>query len=331
MWNQIARTRRRHIKARQASHKSARALGHWRGGASELLEARMLLAGDLVSHWIADDLNSEVNDGEAITSWVDSIGGVSATASGTPLLNKGALSGRSLVSLDASDGADFLRVLGRDSTISNANDFSVAVAFVTSSDALMGGTGPWYENTGLVDSNLLNLGPGWGLSINQAGQISTGLGGGFFEPVTNVYSSASGLNDGSLHLATVSRSGSTLSLYIDGGTAATVTNANASPRDQVDLMIGALQQKTNPFTGGIAEVRIYNGALTASEVSGLYQEVDSTYNNVAPTATADTYNFNEDPPFGFINVIRENGVLANDSDSEGECAASYFGHTANID
>ena len=65
-------------------------------------------------------------------------------------------------------------------SLSGADDFSVAIAFMTNSTSLVGDSGEWFENTGLVDSNKLNLGRGWGLSVNQAGQISAGLGAGFF-------------------------------------------------------------------------------------------------------------------------------------------------------
>ncbi len=278
----------------------------------------MLLAGDLIAHWLADDLNAATGDGDAVSGWIDSIGNVAAEATGSPTLIKNVLSGHSLIRFNPSDGDDFFQVIGRDSPLRQADDFSVTVAFSTDSTDLVGGMDDWYENTGLVDANLSNLGRGWGLSINQAAQVSGGIGAGFFEPVTSVYSTPSGLNDGKLHFATLTRSGDTLSLYVDDGGPSTATGADTMARDRVNVMFGVLQNRNNPFNGGMAEVRFYDGSLTITEVGALHQQLDSFYDNQAPIAVDDTYNISEDPPFGFVSIDARAGILANDSDSEND-------------
>ena len=202
------------------------------------------------------------------------------------------------------------------SPLANADDFTVSVVFSTSSNELVGGTDDWSNNTGLVDANRAGFGRDWGMSLNSTGQIGTGLGQGLFKPHQSVYSSETGLNDGQFHLATVSRAGGTLQVYIDGGTATTMIDGNAEAREPIDLTFGVLQDDTNPLTGDIAEIRVYSGALNAGEVAELNQLIQSTYNNNAPTAVDDSYEFQEDPTFGFNIVAAADGVLKNDSDTE---------------
>ncbi|MBM98702.1 MAG: hypothetical protein CMJ77_06205 [Planctomycetaceae bacterium] len=280
----------------------------------ETLEPRTLLAADLVSHWTADSLNDSVEDGQPVTAWVDSESNVNAVGDGSPTLIKDALSGRSVVRFDASDGADGLRISAADSPLTGANDFSVAVVFSTASTNLAGGVTNWFENSGIVDANRLGFAKDWGLSINSDGQLASGLGAGLFTPAKSVYTDG-GFNDGDFHLAVVSRSGGNLDIYVDDGTASSLTGGDASPLDSVDLTFGYLQGSTNPLTGDIAEIRIYNGAMDATEVGELHQLVQSTYNNEAPVAGDDSYDLEEEP-FIFFRVPDNQGVLLNDSDPE---------------
>ncbi|MDG2385298.1 MAG: Ig-like domain-containing protein [Pirellulaceae bacterium] len=286
-------------------------------GQLESLEQRVLLAGDLVSHWTADALNDNHDNGQVVADWNDIVSNVVANSSGAPLLVKNALSGHSVIRFNTSDGADSFRVVGNESPLANANDFTVAVVFSTSSEELKGGTDDWSNNTGLVDANRAGFGRDWGMSLNASGQIGTGLGQGLFKPHESIYSNETGLNDGQFHLATVSRTGGTLDIYIDDGNATTMLDGNALAREPIDLTFGILQQNdANPFNGDIAEIRIFNGALDASEVTELNQTIQATYNNSAPTAADDSYAFQEDPTFGFNFVTLANSVLNNDTDPE---------------
>ena len=276
-----------------------------------------MLAADLVAHWQADSLDS-LDDGAAISAWTDSAGSIEAEAKGTPVLVKNAWSGRSVVRFDASDGKDSFLVPGTSSPMTGAEDFSVAVTFATSSTDLQGGETNWYENTGLVDSTRFGFTQDWGLSLNATGQVGAGLGEGNFEPTFSMYSSEANLNDGQLHLATFTRSGSTMFLYVDGVESARVADVSSSPRDTIDMVFGVLQSGQNPLTGDLAEIRIYNGTLDATEVSGLYQEIVAYYNNSAPIAQDDSYSLEEDPPFNLFAVSEAEGVLQNDTDAESD-------------
>ena len=114
-------------------------------GRVEALEARQLLAGDLVAQWVADDLESSVEDGQVVTSWADAISGTTASvvANGSPTLIHNAMSGRGVVRFDGASGMDALQVAPTDSPLDGASDFSVTVAFVTSSSDNVGGNAEW--------------------------------------------------------------------------------------------------------------------------------------------------------------------------------------------
>ena len=225
----------------------------------EALEDRVLLAGDLVAHWVADSLDSLHADGAVVATWEDSVGGLTAVAEGAPVLQQGLRNGRSTVRFDGADGADSFRVAGNSHPMNGANDFTIAVVFATLSPGEEGVTGNWFDNTGLVDANRLGFTTDWGLALNEAGQVSAGMGVGFGTPVTSVYSTEMGLHDGQLHLAIFARSGGTMSLYIDDGPAQHVFDASDEARGMVDMTFGALQTDKNPLTGEMAEVRIYDG------------------------------------------------------------------------
>ena len=144
----------------------------------EQLEARTLLAGDLVAYWLADDLNDSHADQEVISSWTDRVSGIVAESIGEPRLAVGAIGGRAAVQFDGMTASGF-NIDKAFSPLSDATDFSVAVVFATNSATLAGNQGDWFDNTGLVDSSRLGFGRDWGLTMNSAGQIATGLGNGF--------------------------------------------------------------------------------------------------------------------------------------------------------
>ena len=173
---------------------------------SETLEARQMLAGDLVGHWVADDIPMEP---EARLVWSDRIGEIIATRSiGNPGVAESALGGRDVVRFDASDGGYMMEVPVNSNPVSQADDFSIVVAFATASNELTGGNAEWYQNTGLVNSNTLGFSADWGISLNAAGQAAFGTGAGIGQPSPTVYSTASGLNDGQLHVIAATRTGS---------------------------------------------------------------------------------------------------------------------------
>ncbi len=280
----------------------------------EALEPRQLLAGVLTAHWLADDLLAELPAGGAVTSWHDKVSQIPATAGGTPQLQPNQIGGRALVDFDLSNGADSLFVDANVNPLTGADDFSVVVAFRTSADSLQGQSGSWFENTGIVDANQRGLGLDWGLSIDAQGQLSTGLGAGIGVEPQTLYSSTAGLNDGQLHVATVTRQQGTLTLYVDTMPPDQLVNASAFKRGRLDMVFGALTDRQTGFTGDLAEVRLYNGALTAGEVAALTATVQAFYSNSPPVAADDQYLVQEDALFFVSNTGQ--GVLQNDTDAD---------------
>ncbi len=285
-------------------------------GRPEQLESRQLLAGDLTAEWIADDLLATLPDGGAITAWHDSVGGILASAGGTPALVPNQLGGRAVVRFDPGDGIDNLFVDSNVNPLSRANDFSVVVAFRSDSTNFEGGNGTWFTNTGLVDANQLGFGRDWGLSLNAQAQLSTGMGDGLASPSTTVYSGSSGLNDGQLHVAIVTRQGGTLTLYVDNAAPDQVTNGSTAPRGSLDMTFGTLTGGNRPFSGDLALVRLYDGELAPAEASAIREQVVAYYSNTPPTANDDSYNLTEDVLF-FVGPGQP-GVLQNDTDADGD-------------
>ena len=276
----------------------------------ELLEPRTLLAADLVGHWVAEDLVSTVEDGEAISVWTDRVAGIDALAVGLPRLAHTALDDNATVRYRRQDGADSFVVAAADSPMSGAEDYSIAIGFATASTALNGGTAAWFLNTGLVDgTDFFGTTADWGVVINGSGQIGAGLG----KPATSVYSSVADLNDGLFHLAVVTRRADTLTIYVDGAEVGTRSGAGTEPRLPLEMTFGAVSRDTFAYSGDIAEIRIFNDDLTPAEVTSLFTELNTTYTHVPPAANDDSYLVTEDVE---LVVDIEQGVLANDINLE---------------
>jgi hypothetical protein len=166
----------------------------------------------------------------------------------------------------------------------------------------------WYDHLGLVDANQGGATADWGISLTGDGRVATGVG----NPSATRFSTSTGLGNGRPHTVIVTRSGSTLSLTADGATT-TLTGVSATPRAALDMAFGRLRDNRNYFRGDIAEIRVYQGALTASETTALNTALLSTYRNDPPVAVNDTYTLDEDAT---LTTTSTTGVLANDSDEE---------------
>ena len=283
---------------------------------SEQLEHRTLLAADMVAHWRAQDFVANTADGSIVEEWVDSIGGVVGVGSGVPVLSHTAVGGRAGIQFDSADGPDLIGIPSSSSPLRNAKDFSIAVVFSTSSGNLDGGNDEWFKNSAIVDSSSLGFAIDWGISINQVGQVSAGLGSGFGSPPRTLYSPVAGLNDGETHVAILSRAGTGLSLRLDDASAVIRDDASDFALSNLALTFGAQKSGSFAFNGYIAEVRVFNGALDDAAASDLYSEVIGFYDNKAPTAENDEYSLEEDSNLFYAGAI--NGVLSNDTDPESD-------------
>lgn len=285
---------------------------------SEVLEPRVLLAGDLVAHWLAQDLIDTVEEGAIVSSWTDKIGQVEATLDeGEPVLQHTSVGARAAIRFDASDGKDLLQVAAANSPMAGADDFSLVVVFATSATNFESGGADWFRNAGIVDGNRLGFAADWGLAINNDGQVMAGISSGFLQP-THTVSSTGGLNDGQTHVVAFTRSGGELSLYVDDAPVVTRNDAGTSSRDNaIEIAIGGLLSPGGGFSGDIAEVRFYNGQLDASEYATIRSSITDFYSNSAPVAVDDAYTTLEDELIGLI-IRGTDGVLQNDTDVDGD-------------
>ncbi len=301
-------------KARgQSSRKARRQHRSLRLSHVEGLESRQLMAADLVAQWSPDTI--QVADGAAATDWTDTVSNITATRFGEPTLKANAAGGRSLVQFNPSNGVDGFRVRSAQNPISNTGDFSVVAAFVTSATDLRGTNGPWFQNTGLVDSSALGFSQDWGVGINAAGQISAGMGNGFGNPSSTLYSTATGLNNGQLHVIAVTRQAGQMTIRVDDLAPVSKSDMSTAARSPLDLTLGMVQNETGGFNGQLGQVRLYKGAMTAEEATRAISEVRTYYSNTAPTSVADQYSVNED---SILQVAAAQGVLRNDTDLDGD-------------
>ena len=292
----MRRRRLRRVSVRNAFHFQA-----------EQLESRQLLA-NLTAHWLAQDLTATHEDGQAVAVWNDSVGDVSALATGAPVLKHDVYDGHSAVRFDPSDGPDFFRVRAIDSPMSGANDFTIVVVFATQSDTLIGDSESWFDNSGLIDASQFGAVEDWGLSINQAGQVAAGIG----NPRTTQFSTATGLNDGGSHVAIYTKGGNQISLYVDGQVG-TTQGVSEAARDAREVWIGAVPVGLfglHPYAGDIVEIRMYDDDLSPADVVELNTELLGKYRNSPPIAQDDTFQTDEDVPL----VVPALGVLENDTD-----------------
>jgi hypothetical protein len=228
----------------------------------------------LVGRFVADDLNALL-DGARVDAWTDRDpdggGSIAAGAGGTPRLAKGVLNGHSVVRFDPVDGVDQLRISADSNPLGGVGDFSAAVVFRAGSPGI-GGAGDWWANAGLVDAEQGGSTEDWGMSFSAEGRVAAGIG----NPDVSVYSRG-GLDDGRAHVAVLVRSAGVLSIYVDGRLQQQRADASTLPRNVADLVFGSLQTNQNGFSGDIAEVRLYDNDLTASQVQRMAAELDAVY------------------------------------------------------
>ncbi len=132
----------------------------------------------------------------------------------------------------------------------------------------------YYEGAGLVNAEVAGVTTDFGSCLFANGQVCAGTG----DPDVGVNSGV-GFNDGQPHLMTFKRIESTgeIDLYMDSVFAGT-TNGSTSPLTApTQLDLGAQQTLTFFFTGDIAEVKIFNSALSDSDRGAEESELECKY------------------------------------------------------
>ena len=157
-----------------------------------------------------------------------------------------------------------------DSASLRLNQFTVAAWFKTSTNFA---SDAFIVNKGGVGSDSAGQNLNYGIWMNSAEQIKAGFetSSGADQFVTSPLS----YNDGQWHYAVVTNNGANVILYIDGVQVATKATSGASPETSgtKPVRVGANSRVTPPgnfFTGEVDEVRLWNSALSASQVSAAF-------------------------------------------------------------
>jgi len=91
---------------------------------------------------------------------------------------------------------------------------------------------------------------------------------------TSTVDSSVSVTDGKWHFMSATYDGTTMRIYVDGVQTGSGTSFSGNlPTQSGNVRVGADYQSTpgNFFTGSLDEVRIYNRALSASEIQALYK------------------------------------------------------------
>ena len=86
-----------------------------------------------------------LDNGHPIPSWTDFLGRINAVPSGIPKFFTGVLNGRAVLRFDATGGSDSLQVTAAENPMSKANDFSIGLILVTSSEIEDGSDAFWFD------------------------------------------------------------------------------------------------------------------------------------------------------------------------------------------
>lgn len=239
----------------------------------------------------ADDLVASLADGAAIASWTDASGSgnhaTQGTASRRPILvtNDFGPNGRAAVRFD---GVDDQLVLPPVVT----GDFTIVVVFrsVTGNTAYS----QWYGAPGLVDAEVSGGANDFGMSFN--GRILAGTG----SPDVTLTSSPA-YQDGVPHIATMTRrrASGLLTLWIDGVQVHEVTGGTQLLDSPTRITLGSLQTDLGWFRGDLAEVRIYDGALTDLTLGGIHAELLATYQSARRQRAEDAFTLAANPAGGW--------------------------------
>ncbi len=238
--------------------------------------------------WVAQDL--VLASGAAVTSWPRQGGteawtnAASDGAVGTAtFLPNATPAGKAAVDFP---GTARLALPAASNPVTGETAFTVAM--VVRADAVGAGTDTqWHANTGLLDAEEAGTVNDWGLALSAAGKAGFGAG----NPDATAYGPGSSLADGQWHVIVATWDGAevsgdaagidkNLAIYVDG--VAQVSRVQGTEflnvgRNGATLALGGSRSAARYLNGGIAEVRMYRGALPESSVEALVRELKTTY------------------------------------------------------
>ena len=144
----------------------------------------------------------------------------------------------------------------------------------------------WVNTTNTSTRGLISKGTGGVSDFILFGNLSPYKVGIFLQTTTansgNVYSTTT-LNDGKWHLITASWDGSNVRLYVDGSLEGSSAVTGTLNNSESNMYIGAYSDNDNYLNGNLANVAIWNRALTSDEINSVmwkpYQALSATESN----------------------------------------------------
>lgn len=211
----------------------------------------------LVASFEADAMTG-LADGEPVAVWPDSSGNgcnaVQPSAMKQPSYVADAMDGQPAVQFNAADENYlwFYRPV--------QDNFTIICVFQSTQG--YGSGNLYYQGAGLVNGEVSGVVNDFGSCLFANGAVCAGTG----NPDTAV-NSGTGYNDGHPHIMTFIRTESTgeMLLYVDGKFAGGAIGGHQSLTSPNQLVLGAQQVLANYLNGDIAEVQIFNAALSSSE------------------------------------------------------------------
>jgi hypothetical protein len=220
--------------------------------------------------WLKADAITNLASGAAVSVWPDSTGigfnAIQSLTTSQPTFITSAINGLPAVRFNsaANNYLWFYRPV--------QDDFTMIFVFQSSQGI---GTGTdFYSGAGLVNGEVSGTANDFGISLNASGQLLAGTG----NPDTTARS-GTGYNTGAPHVVTFKRSKSTgaLALYVDNNQVAAAGGGTQSLNSPNQLVLGAQQTLNNFLSGDIAEVLIYNSALSDTDRNGIEKALKCKY------------------------------------------------------
>jgi hypothetical protein len=198
----------------------------------------------------------------SVDQWLDINGKTTATLGASPSLVTNAMNGRKAVAFNGSNQA--LQVASNDSPISGSTEFTIAVVFKAAA-AGAGGSANWYVNSGIVDGEEGGGTHDWGLSWSSESKLAAGVG----NPDSTHYSGVLETTDTHIAIYRWNGANGNVSINVDGTASSSTFTVNAV-RNSHPLKIGSINGEGGKyFNGLIAQIRIYQTALSDTHVSEL--------------------------------------------------------------
>lgn len=275
------------------------------GTNSAAVSATPLFSKSLKS-WFAANLLTGLTNGQAVSDWPDSSGNgddaIQTNAKLQPIYVTNAINGLPVVRFNAanSNALAFVRPV--------QDDFTIFCVFRSTQG--YGSGSLYYQGAGLVNAEVAGVTEDFGSCLFANGQVCAGTG----DPDVGV-NSRSGYNDGRPHLMTFKRIESTgeVDLYMDGVFMGG-TNGNTGPLTApAQMELGAQQTLTFFLTGDIAEVKVFNAALTDSDRTAEESELACKYGTPGPDAAPAI-------PGGLSGAPANGGVLLTWAPNAGDSA-----------